>query len=131
MVDADSVMKSAIRSVLPSSDPPCVGNGQIRAAEATLGTEYRERDMERWRMVGEGQVIFLAHCRAIYKVCRQVVGVTVKVQAKVRVKVEAKGGMLGTALASFPLAQHHRVVVTESVLCLTLEMSLRPCVVVV
>lgn len=46
MADSGSTMISEIRSVHPSSDPPCAGNGQFRAAEAraaTLGMEGRER----------------------------------------------------------------------------------------
>ena len=49
-IDAGSVMISAIRFLHPSSDPPCVGNGQYRAVEgkaATVGSEGRERDKER------------------------------------------------------------------------------------
>lgn len=49
MVDAGSVMISAIRWVHPSSDPPSAGKAESSAAEATvvtLETEDHERDTE-------------------------------------------------------------------------------------
>lgn len=41
-------------------------------------------------MVGRGRTTCLARCCVIYMPCRQVVAVTAKVHAMVRVKVEAK-----------------------------------------
>lgn len=49
MVDAGSVMISAIRFARPSSDPPSVGKGEFPAEEAkaaTLEMEGREMDTE-------------------------------------------------------------------------------------
>lgn len=97
MVDASSVMISAIRSERPSSDPPNVGKGEFSAAEvqaASQETEDRERDMENRRTVGEGRSTCLAHCRAIHMVCSRVVAVKSKVKAETKVNVDVKAKML-------------------------------------
>ncbi|KAL9137189.1 MAG: hypothetical protein Q9175_001604 [Cornicularia normoerica] len=68
MVDASSVMISAIRSERPSSDPPNVGIGEFSAAEAqdaSQETEDRERDMENRRTVGEGTEVKVAESCAV------------------------------------------------------------------
>lgn len=85
----------AIRSARPRSDPPSVERGGFSAAEAkaaTLEMEGREMDTKSSWMVEKGRVPCLAHCRAIYTVCRQVVTVEVKMEA------DAKARMLETLL---------------------------------
>lgn len=41
-------------------------------------------------MIGKGWVTCLAHCRVVYRLCRQVVVVEVKIGVGVRVEAEAK-----------------------------------------
>lgn len=60
-------------------------------------------------MAGKGWMTYLAHCRAICMVCRQVAAV----KARVKAKAEAKLKMLEKALASSPLAQLHRIARNE------------------
>lgn len=93
IADAGSVMILVIRSVRPSSDPPSLGKGESAAAEAkaaTRETEGRERNIKSYRIVGKGRVTCLADHRVICRLCRQVVVVEVKFEARVRAEAEVK-----------------------------------------
>ena len=97
MVDADSVMISAIRLVRPSSCPSTVGKGGFSAAgekAAILKIGYRETYTGSQKTSGIDQAICLPHCHAIERARRQVVAVEVKLKVKVEVKAVAEAKML-------------------------------------